>query len=79
MLPNDVFCLFCFLLVILFIYISNVIPLPSFPSTSPLPPPPSPYFYDGAPPVPYSCLRGLAFSYSGSSNLHWTKGLPSQC
>jgi hypothetical protein len=59
--------LFLFLLVILFIYISNVIPLPSFPSTSPLSCPPSPCLYGGAPPpahtplpqwpsVPLSCV-----------------------
>ena len=37
-----------FLLVILFTYISNVIPLPSFPSTSSLSFPPSRCFYEGA-------------------------------
>jgi hypothetical protein len=34
--------LITFLLDIFFIYISNVIPFPSFPSENPLPPPPSP-------------------------------------
>jgi hypothetical protein len=42
-------------LVILFIFISNVIPLPSFPSTSPLPPP-SPCLYEGAPPRTHPLL-----------------------
>ena len=42
------FFLFIYL-VILFIYISNVIPLPSFPSTNSLPTP-TPYFYEGSPP-----------------------------
>jgi hypothetical protein len=65
---------FLFLLVILFIYISNVISLPSFPSTSSLPPPPLPLW--GCFPT-HSCLNGLALSYSGSSSLHKTKGLPS--
>jgi hypothetical protein len=36
-------------IVILFIYISNVIPLPSFPSTNSLSPPPSACLYEGAP------------------------------
>jgi hypothetical protein len=39
-----------FLLVILFIYISNVIPLPSFPSTNPHPITHNPHFYEGASP-----------------------------
>jgi hypothetical protein len=44
-------CLFVFSpLVILFIYISNSIPLPNFPSTSPLSPSPTSYLYKGAPP-----------------------------
>jgi hypothetical protein len=37
------------LVIFLFICISNVIPIPSFPSTSPLSPPPSPCLYEGAP------------------------------
>jgi len=45
---QEILCV-CVLWVILFIYISNVIPLPSFPSTNPLSPPPSPCLYDGAP------------------------------
>jgi hypothetical protein len=58
-----------------FIYLHlNVIPLPSFPSTSPLPP----HLYKGAPPPTHSCLSSLAFPYPGSSSLHRNKGLPSQ-
>ena len=44
------FLFFHFLLVILFIYISNVIPLPSFPSTNPHPITHNPHFYEGASP-----------------------------
>jgi len=32
-------------------------------------------FYEGAPSPPYSCLPILAFSYTGASSLHRTKGL----
>ena len=67
-----------FLLVILFTYISNVIPIPSFPSTDPLSSPPSHCLYEGAPPTPPSCSVNLAFPYPGSSSFHWTKTLPSQ-
>jgi hypothetical protein len=45
-----------FLLFILFIYISYVIVLPSFPSTSPLCPRSSPYLYKGAPQPAYALL-----------------------
>jgi hypothetical protein len=45
-----------FLLVILFIYISNVILLPRLPSTSPLSPPSSPFLYEGAPPPTHPFL-----------------------
>jgi hypothetical protein len=38
----------------IFIYISNVIPFPSFPSENPLSPPPSP------------CFLALAFPYTGA-------------
>jgi hypothetical protein len=39
-----------FLLDILYIYSSNIIPFPRFPSRKPLSHPPSPCFYEGAPP-----------------------------
>ena len=68
MLPCHFFLLLL-LLVILFIYISNVILLPSFPSTSPLSLPPSPCLYEGAPNPP-TCLSGLEFPYPESSSLH---------
>jgi hypothetical protein len=50
-LTNKLFLLlfFSFLLVILFIYISNVIPLPSLPSTSPHPLLPPTCLHEGAP------------------------------
>jgi hypothetical protein len=61
-------------LVILFIYISNVFPLPSFPSTSRLSPPPSPCLYEGAPPPFHPLL-----SQQPSGSLSWIiKGLFSQ-
>jgi hypothetical protein len=44
------FFFYFFLLIILFIYISNVIPLPGFPSETSYPIPPPPCFYEGAPP-----------------------------
>jgi hypothetical protein len=68
---------FYFLLDILFIYISNVIPFPSFPSTNPLSHPPSPRLYEGAPPPTHSYLTTLAFPYTGALSLHShrTKGL----
>ena len=68
-----------FLLVILFIYISNVIPFLSIHSTSPhlLLPPPA--FMRVLPhPPTYSCLSDLTFPYPESSSLQRTKGLPSQ-
>jgi hypothetical protein len=43
---------FFFLLGILFIYISNIIPLPSFPAENPYPTSPPPCFYVGAPHLP---------------------------
>ena len=51
-----------FLLDIFFIYISNVIPFPSFPSKKiPYPPPPSPY------PQPiHSHFLAQAFPYTGA-------------
>ena len=60
-------------------YISNVIPLPRFPSTSPHPLLSPPASMRMLPHLPtHSCLNGLAFPYPGSSSLHRTKGLPSQ-
>jgi hypothetical protein len=52
----------------------------SFPSTSPLSPPPSPCLRESPPPLAYPLLpqSGPAFPCSGSSSLHRTKGLPSQ-
>jgi hypothetical protein len=64
-----------FLLVILFIYNSNVIPLPSFPSENPLPPPHC--FYEDAPPPTHSRLIALAFPYTRAQSLHRTKDLSS--
>jgi hypothetical protein len=66
---------FPFLLVILFIYISNVIPCPSFHFTNTLPPPP-----DLMRVLPnqltHSCLQALAFPYAESLDLHKNKGAP---
>jgi hypothetical protein len=69
---------FLFLLVILFICISNVIPPSQFILHNPSIPYSSPCFYEGAlhPPT-HSCLTALAFPYAGASSLHRTKGLPS--
>jgi hypothetical protein len=70
------------LLIILFIYILNVIPLSSYPSTNAPSYPPShssPFpsmrmlFY----PLTYPCLTPLASFYAGASSLHKAKGLPS--
>jgi hypothetical protein len=71
---------FILLLAVLFFYISNVIPLHSFPTTSPLSCPPStPLDTMSVLPYPptHSCLSSLAFPYPGSSSLHRTKELPS--
>jgi len=52
------------LLVTVFIYISNVVPLPGFTSTNSLSPSPSPCFYKGALVATYfSFLSTLAFPY----------------
>lgn len=68
-----------FLLVILFIYISNVISHPSFPSTNPLLPSPPTASMRVLSHLPtHLWISALAFPYPGSSNLHRTKGLPSQ-
>ena len=56
-----------FLLVILFIYSSNVFPLHSFPSTSSLFPPLAPASMRVLPHLPtLSSLSALAFLYTGS-------------
>jgi hypothetical protein len=44
-----------------FIYISNVVPFPSFPSENPLSPPPSP-----CSPIHPLLLLALAFPYTGA-------------
>jgi len=64
---------------LLFIYISNVIPLPDFPSSNPLSYPPFPHASTRVLPYPLtpSHLIALAFPYAGASSLHRTKGLPS--
>jgi hypothetical protein len=61
---------FHYLLVILFSYISNVIPLPNFPYTSPPVPSSSPCFYEGSPPPTCSCCSGLALPYPGPRFLY---------
>jgi hypothetical protein len=71
------FSFFYFLLDILCIYISNVIPFPSFFSGEPLPPP-LPCFYEDAPPPTRTFrLTTLAFFYTGASSFHRTKGFSS--
>jgi hypothetical protein len=67
-------CFFSFLKWgILFIYISNVILSPSFPSRNPLSHPSSPCFCEGAHPPAH--LPALAFPYSGAWSLPRTNGL----
>jgi hypothetical protein len=63
-----------------FIYISNVIPLPSFPFITPLSPTPSPCLYEGAHQSSHLLLpqHPSVFPYPESSSLHMTKELPSQ-
>jgi hypothetical protein len=58
-------------LVILFIYISNIIPLSSFSSTNHYPIAPFPCFYEGAAPPPIYPFP----PHSKLSSLHSTKGL----
>jgi hypothetical protein len=60
------FCFLIFKLDILFVYISNVIPFPGFPSANPLFHPPLPCFYEGAPPPTH-----LLLSHCPSILLHW--------
>ena len=62
------------------VYISNDLPLPVYPSTTPVSniwPLPSPLcLYNGAPyPSTLSCLMALAFPYAGTSNLCRSKGI----
>jgi hypothetical protein len=59
-----------FLLDIVFIYISNVIPFPGFPSENLISPP-------CAHQPTHSHFLALAFPYSGALNLHRIKGLSS--
>jgi hypothetical protein len=65
----------------LFIYISNVIPFPGFPSAKTLCYPTPTQCFDSMRMLPQSPthfrLTALAFFYIGASNLHRTKGLPS--
>jgi hypothetical protein len=69
---------FTFLLVVLFIYISNVIPLPSFLSQNhPSQPFPSATLRVFPHPPSHSLPISLAFPYTGASSLHRIKGLPS--
>jgi F0F1-type ATP synthase membrane subunit a len=60
-----------FWLLILFIYISNVIPLSGFPSENSLSHPPT-----SCSPTHQFRLTTLAFPYAGAMNLHKTKGSP---
>ena len=66
-LQMNVYGLFL-LLVILFMYISNVIPLPSLPSANSVYPlfTASPCFYEGAPPPAHPLLSALTFPYPES-------------
>jgi hypothetical protein len=71
--------MFSFLLVILFIYTSNVV-LPSWlPLCTPPIPSPLPLPLWGCSPTPpaHSYLTTLAFPFAGASSLHRTKGLHS--
>jgi hypothetical protein len=65
-----------FLLVILFIYISNVITLASSPSETRIPPLPPATMRVFCHPPTHSCLTTLVFPYAGAAILHKTKGLP---
>jgi hypothetical protein len=70
----------CVCVCILFIYLSNIIPFPGFPSANLLSHPPSPCFYEVAPPTPNRSnfhFNPLPFPYTGASSLHRTKGLSS--
>jgi hypothetical protein len=72
------YCFFSFFFVNLFIYISNVIPLPGFSSAKPLSHHPSPITHHSSTitlafvrvlpyPSTYSCLTAIAFPYTGAS------------
>ena len=65
---------FNFLFLILFMYISNVVPFPGFPSANPLSHPPSPVSLRV---MPHFYLTTLASPYVGASSLHRPIGLHS--
>jgi F0F1-type ATP synthase membrane subunit a len=69
---ENFFSLSFFLLDIFFIYISNIIPFASFPSKTPLSLPPPP-----AQQPTHSLFLALAIPYTGTYNLHRTKGFSS--
>jgi hypothetical protein len=63
-------------LIILFIYLSKVIPLPGAPSTNPHPASLLPASMRVPPHLPiHSSLTGLVFPYAGASSLHKTSPL----
>jgi hypothetical protein len=68
-----VVCVYVCVLDILFIYISNVIPFPGFPSATPhpIPPPPASMKVLTHPPT-HSYLTALAFPSTGALSLHRT-------
>jgi hypothetical protein len=70
---------FTFLLDILFIYISTVIPFPGFSFTNPISHLPPLLLWGCSPthPPTHSYLNVLAFPYTGALSLHRTQGLPS--
>jgi hypothetical protein len=74
---NHFINLHLFIFDVLFIYISNVIHLPSFPSDKPLFHLPSSCIYEGAPPLTHSHLTALALPYTETLSLHRVKGLSS--
>ena len=57
-----------YIYIFFFIYFSNVIPFPGFPSENPVSPRPAHQPTD-------SHFLALAFPYTGASSLHRTKGL----
>jgi hypothetical protein len=62
--------------VYLFIYISNFLPFPGFPSGTPVSPPPASMRVLPNPPT-HSHFWALVFPYTGTSSLYRTKGLSS--